>query len=246
MNTHDSQAQLKALYRQVQTSRANLLTQLVDWPVAELCQRIAFGIRNQHDQELISNALEQMVACVKAIEAYRTLQNRRMTNDIIERLTRATLKEEYLDNGVNDARQAIEDLLTLLPPMPVPKPEAFISMSLDSHMDNICLTIKEACIHCGVLAVRADDIQHSGPIMEVVRNLIASCKYLIADLSGERPNVYNEVGIAMALDKEVILVCKPGTPLHFNVAGNNVLEYRDCAELKNIIIDRLQGMPMAA
>src|SRR5215510_2761820 len=98
MNTHDSQAQLEALYRRGQTCEANLMPLLRKWYVAELCQRIPFELRNQHDQELISDALEQTIGWVKAIETYRTLQNRRITNDIIERLTIATLHEEYLDN----------------------------------------------------------------------------------------------------------------------------------------------------
>src|SRR5262245_38700063 len=132
MNTHDSQAQLEALYRRLQICKAVLLTLLNQWPVAELCQRIAFDIRPQHDQELISGALEQTIACIKAIETYRTLQNRRITNDIIYRLTVATLREEYLDNGVNDARQAIDDALSLLPPMPAPQPDVFISMPMES------------------------------------------------------------------------------------------------------------------
>jgi hypothetical protein len=246
MNTHDSQAQLEALYRQLQTCKANLLTLLNRWPVAELCQRIAFDIRTEHDQELIREALEQMIACVKAIEVYRTIQNRRITRDIIERLTRATLHEEYLDNGVNDARQAIDDALSLLPPMPAPTPEVFISMPMDPEMDDICATIKDACNHCGRLAVRADDIHHPELVMNVVRDLIASCQYVIADLSRGRHNVYHELGISQGLNKELILVCRQGTKLHFNVAGNNVLEYEDCDELKLLIIDRLQAIPMAA
>jgi hypothetical protein len=246
MNTHDSQAQLEALYRRGQTCEADLMPLLRKWYVAELCQRIPFELRSQHDRELIGNALEQTIAWIKAIETYRAIQTRRITKDIIERITVATLHEEYLDNGVNDARQAIEDALSLLPPMPTPTPEVFISMSMEPELDNICMTIKEACNHCGILAVRADDIQHSGLIMDVVLNLIASCRYLIADLTRERHNVYHEIGIAAGLKKEIILVCKRGTKLHFNLAGNNVLEYEDCDELKHLIIDRLQALPMAA
>jgi len=54
---------------------------------------------------------------------------------------------------------------------------------------------------CKLECARGDDIFGSNVVMEDVKAAIATADLVIADLSGQNPNVFYEVGIAQTLGK---------------------------------------------
>jgi len=121
----------------------------------------------------------------------------------------------------------------------------FIVMSMDPQDDGLAdvhQTIREVCGEFDLHASRIDDIEHSDRITDRVLQQIETSEFIVADLSGERPNVYYEIGYAHAIGKRPILVRRSGTRLHFDLAVHNAPEYRNITALRDILRRRFEAI----
>jgi hypothetical protein len=101
--------------------------------------------------------------------------------------------------------------------------------------------IKRGCERAGVQAHRADEVEHSGSITELILERIKSHRFLISDLTHERPNVYYEIGYAHGMQKEVVLTAQKNTKVHFDIANYNVIFYGSGTELEARVATRLRA-----
>jgi hypothetical protein len=88
--------------------------------------------------------------------------------------------------------------------------------------------IEEALQPFGCVAIRIDKQQHLGDLVTRIEAEIRRARFVIADLTDERPSCYYEVGYAEALGRPIIHVASresvmaPGTAttIHFDIHSN--------------------------
>ncbi len=122
---------------------------------------------------------------------------------------------------------------------------AFLLMWIDPEMpelNDVRDTVSEVFRVFNIKATRADEIEHEGVITERIIREITASEFLFADLSGERPSVYYEVGYAHAIGKRVILFKKKGTKIHFDLAAYNCPDYDSLGDLRRKLSSRLQAI----
>jgi hypothetical protein len=108
------------------------------------------------------------------------------------------------------------------------KPRAFAVMQFSAEFDDVYRdVVREVCVGYELDVLRADEVNGPGLVIgDIIRHIGAS-QLVIADITPSNPNVYFEVGYALALNKPTILLARKGTPLPFDVAGFRVLFYED-------------------
>jgi len=77
---------------------------------------------------------------------------------------------------------------------------------------------------------------------EIFANQVRSAVAVLADLSGERPSCYFELGFAEALSRPVRLVAVEGTPIHQSSYRELVRFYSTPKGLERAVTESLQGV----
>ena len=115
----------------------------------------------------------------------------------------------------------------------------FGDKELDSAYEGV---IKPVVEEYNLKAIRIDEIQDSGKITDQVLEQIAISKYVLADLSGQRPNCYYESGFAHALGKEIIFTIRAADTIHFDLAGYRFIQWATEAELRRELRKRFVNL----
>jgi len=121
----------------------------------------------------------------------------------------------------------------------------FVIMSFDEGMRAVYSCIKEECVKLGLEVMRADEIAGSVLITNEVREYLIRAEIIICDLTGERHNVYYELGLAHGVGNiplDIFLVAREGTQLYFNIAAFRVRYYRSTRELRKLISTDFEKM----
>jgi hypothetical protein len=120
----------------------------------------------------------------------------------------------------------------------------FVLMPFAEQFNPVWETIRDTVGNnpFNLLVRRADDIDTPGYIMTDVWENIAEARLLIADLSGQNPNVFYELGIAHSFKNkdQVILISRDIDSIPFDLRQLRTIVYNnDLAKLKSSVSDTI-------
>jgi hypothetical protein len=99
--------------------------------------------------------------------------------------------------------------------------------------------IKRVCDRTGLIARRGDETRAEGDILQQIISGIVASRLVIANISARNPNVFFELGIAMALGKPTLLISSTLDDTPFDVRGRRILIYNDEHDLERRLAEAL-------
>jgi nucleoside 2-deoxyribosyltransferase len=121
--------------------------------------------------------------------------------------------------------------------------KVFVAMWFDDSMDKAFQEIARSIQSHGFSAVRIDKKEHNNEISGEILYEIRQCKFMIADVTGQRHGVYFEAGYAIGMGIPVIWTCKADDfmNVHFDTRQYNHIVWKNESELFDKISSRIKG-----
>jgi hypothetical protein len=94
----------------------------------------------------------------------------------------------------------------------------------------------------GICCIRSDEETKPGVINNQIYTMIRKAKLIIAETTSRNPNVFYEVGMAHAFNKDVFIFnsSKKNKKLPFDIITNRAVFYDDYEDLKKKIVENLR------
>ena len=123
--------------------------------------------------------------------------------------------------------------------------QGFIAMWFDKAMEDARRSGFEPGIrNAGYKPHRVDDAQHIDKIDDRIIAEIRRSKFVVADLTAHRNNVYFEAGFAAGLGKPVFYTCRGdhAEAIHFDIRQFNYIKWDTPAELAERLQERIEAV----
>lgn len=123
-------------------------------------------------------------------------------------------------------------------------PHVFVAMPFREDMDDVFYYGIQAAVRAaGYICERIDEEAFTGDILERLKARIETSSLVIADLTGDNPNVFLEVGYAWGKGRPTVLVARQGDrPLRFDVQGQRCIRYKSIRNLEEELTKMLGGL----
>jgi nucleoside 2-deoxyribosyltransferase len=123
--------------------------------------------------------------------------------------------------------------------------QAFVAMSFDPTMTAAWENgLQKGISAAGYKPLRIDKTEHINKICDEVIAQIRRSRFLIADYTGHRPNVYYEAGYAGGRGLPVFLTCRKDAMAdrHFDIRQYNCIDWETPDELAKRLQDRIEAV----
>jgi hypothetical protein len=124
------------------------------------------------------------------------------------------------------------------------KPHIFVAMPFDdAFYDTYVYGIQRPINDAGYLCERIDMKTFTGDVMTLVKERIETATLVVADLTGNNPNVYLEVGYAIGKERRTLLFVKDDAQeLAFDLRSHRCIKYKNISDLEKKLKEDLQNI----
>lgn len=124
--------------------------------------------------------------------------------------------------------------------------QAFVAMWFDPSMDDIYKEgIAPAFEDTGMKPFLVSQKEHNNKVDDEIIAEIQRSRFMVADLTGHRPNVYFEAGYAMGRGIPIIWTCKEpenkDEQPHFDIRQYNMIFWKDAEDLRTRLHHRIRA-----
>ena len=118
----------------------------------------------------------------------------------------------------------------------------FVVMPFTSEFDDIyILGVREVAERMRLIVERADDVEHNENILDLIQEKIRTSDAVVADTTGQNPNVFYEVGYSHAAQTPTILISRKGSKIPFDLQSLNHIFYESIVQLREKLAKRLKA-----
>jgi len=123
------------------------------------------------------------------------------------------------------------------------KPRLFVAMPFaNDFIDEFEIAFLDAAKASSFICERMDLQSFAGDIVAEMKKRILGSYGVLALLNDLNPNVFLEVGFALAHNKPTILVAREGTKLPFDIRGHRCISYRNIVELRRALTSEISAL----
>jgi nucleoside 2-deoxyribosyltransferase len=121
--------------------------------------------------------------------------------------------------------------------------KVFVAMWFDESMTSAFAVMEIALNELGFDVIRIDLKEHNNEISGEILYEIRQCKFLVADVTGQRQGVYFEAGFALGQGLPVIWTCRADhlSDVHFDTRQYNHIIWKTEADLGEKLRNRVKG-----
>jgi hypothetical protein len=124
----------------------------------------------------------------------------------------------------------------------------FLAMPFSSAFQRVHKTVARSVANAGWLIVRADEIARPRHLTDAIFQAIVTSDLVVADISGNNPNVFYELGFAHAVGCDIIMLFQKASAkrLPFDVAHERTLFYDTTEEGLRTLAEELEKLAKQA
>jgi hypothetical protein len=121
-----------------------------------------------------------------------------------------------------------------------PDPQlVFVLTPFNNRFDDVFNVIRRTCADVGLKCYRGDEQFLKGDILPHILRLLCKASIVIANIEGRNANVFYELGLAHAMDRNTLLVSKTIDALPIDVKSKKIIVYRNTNDLSLLLKDEL-------